>query len=259
MRLLTWEPLPRYLTCSFRQFYQGERHVNRVSGCDVLLLLFRGTLYFSEDGGEREVSEGEYYIQEAGKRQQGLRPCDAPFYFYLHFQGQWGDRPPGLVPRGRFSPDALLPLCRELAQLEQSPAPSPLAQYAAFYSLLRQLEQQQQPAAPWQRLAEAVERELTASCPQPISLRQLGESLQYSQDHLIRVFRRRYGVTPHQYLTLLRLGQAKQLMLTTDRPAAQVAADCGFSDYSSFHRAFTKAMGATPQQWRRSRWGETQP
>lgn len=254
MHLLAWEPLPRYINASFRQFYQGEPHINRISDCHVLLLLFKGVLYFSEDGKERRVEQGEYYLQEAGKRQQGTRPCDAPYYFYVHFHGLFGDREPGLLPRGRFSPDLLLPLCEELARLEQSPAASPMAKYAVFYQLLSHLADQQQSAAPWRRLAEAVEEQLAAHYAQPFSLKELERRLPYSGDYLIRVFRRRYGVTPHQYLTLLRLRQAKQLLLTTGRPASQIAADCGFSDYSAFHRAFTRAMGMGPQQWRRRSW-----
>lgn len=42
--------LPRYHLSGYKVFRPGEKHIDRVCGEDVLLILLSGTLRFSEDG-----------------------------------------------------------------------------------------------------------------------------------------------------------------------------------------------------------------
>ena len=41
-----------YKYASLRFFNEGEHHIDRICGEDVLLLVFKGVLRFSEDGTE---------------------------------------------------------------------------------------------------------------------------------------------------------------------------------------------------------------
>lgn len=84
---------------------------------------------------------------------------------------------------------------------------------------------------------------------QNVSLDQLSDQAGLSRFHLIRVFRRQVGLTPHAYLTQRRLCRAKDL-LDQDRPIAEVALETGFSDQSHLNRAFKKIHGITPGQYR---------
>jgi len=68
--------------------------------------------------------------------------------------------------------------------------------------------------------------------------------------HLARVFRRRYGVTPGEYVRRLRLEWARERM-NGDESLAVVALECGFSDQSHFARAFRSRYGVTPGRMRR--------
>jgi transcriptional regulator GlxA family with amidase domain len=70
--------------------------------------------------------------------------------------------------------------------------------------------------------------------------------------YFFRTFRLAVGISPAKYLTNRRLEQAKQLMLRTDRPLAQIAHDCGFCDQSHFNRVFRRRIGTTPAAWRRA-------
>ena len=53
-----------YRHASFRYFEKNEHHITRFCIDNVLLLVYEGVLRFSEDGEEKEVRAGEYYIHE---------------------------------------------------------------------------------------------------------------------------------------------------------------------------------------------------
>lgn len=71
---------------------------------------------------------------------------------------------------------------------------------------------------------------------------------------LARQFRRLLGTSPHRYLVMRRLEQAKRL-ISIGTGLAETAAAAGFSDQAHFTRHFRKAFGMTPGRWNDLRIG----
>ena len=67
--------------------------------------------------------------------------------------------------------------------------------------------------------------------------------------HLVRVFRREYGLPPHRYVVGRRLDRARPLLLA-GMPIADVAAATGFHDQSHLTRHFRALLGTTPGAFR---------
>jgi AraC-like DNA-binding protein len=61
------------------------------------------------------------------------------------------------------------------------------------------------------------------------------------------------GIPFQQYLTNLRISKAKELLLSTDRPISDVAAEVGYESTSTFYRVFKKNEGITAGEYRRAR------
>lgn len=68
---------------------------------------------------------------------------------------------------------------------------------------------------------------------------------------LVRLFRRAYGITPHQFAVRLQLRRA-QRMLATREPLHAIAAATGFADLSHMTRHFRKVLGVTPGAYARN-------
>ena len=83
-----------------------------------------------------------------------------------------------------------------------------------------------------------------------ISLTELGRLAGLSPFHLVRVFEKQMGVTPHGYLTQTRVERARQRLAGSDR-MADIAHECGFSDQAHLTRLFKRQTGVTPGKYRK--------
>lgn len=63
------------------------------------------------------------------------------------------------------------------------------------------------------------------------------------------------GDTVVAWITKARMSAGRQLLLHTDETIERVAERCGFASPSHFHRAFKRAHGTTPSDWRRTHRG----
>ena len=85
----------------------------------------------------------------------------------------------------------------------------------------------------------------------PISRHQLAEAVGVTESYLSKIFHDEIGISPWEYLTRIRVNQAKSLLRDTDAPVAWVASKVGFEDPAYFSRVFRKLTGVSPQTWRK--------
>lgn len=83
-------------------------------------------------------------------------------------------------------------------------------------------------------------------CP---SLDDLCEQANTTKFHLIRQFKKQYGLPPRQYILNVRVNVAKHL-LALGWPLAAAALESGFYDQSHFTRFFRAYTGVTPGRYR---------
>ncbi len=93
-----------------------------------------------------------------------------------------------------------------------------------------------------------VQEYLAARLDEKVSLEELADLVGLSRYHLLRVFKRSTGMTPHAFHTQLRIDHARGLV-REGLPFAEVAAATGFVDQSHFTTTFRQYVGATPGQY----------
>lgn len=78
-----------------------------------------------------------------------------------------------------------------------------------------------------------------------IELDNIADEAYFSKFHFIRLFKKIYGKTPHQYLIAVRIDKALQLFKSL-QPVSDVCYSVGFQSLSSFSGLFKRTVGISP-------------
>ena len=78
-----------------------------------------------------------------------------------------------------------------------------------------------------------------------VTLRQASAAIHAHPAHLVRMFSREFGISPHQYLTSRRVDLARRLLLD-GMPPGTAAVAVGFCDQPHLNRTFQRLLGTSP-------------
>ena len=79
-------------------------------------------------------------------------------------------------------------------------------------------------------------------------IEEMADDTQVSPYHMIRKFKKAFGLTPHQFQIQCKVRKAQKL-LETNKSITEVAYEAGFCDQSHLDRCFQKIVGMTPSQY----------
>lgn len=84
-----------------------------------------------------------------------------------------------------------------------------------------------------------------------ISMAELSEMIGITPQHFCRIFGRTMNMRPNEYLTRIRLDEAKRLMRDKNLSVSEAAVQSGFRDPSYFSTVFRKYEGISPVEYRK--------
>ncbi len=93
----------------------------------------------------------------------------------------------------------------------------------------------------------AVIRFINDNLTEEMSIERISKKFFISRYHLMRIFRDATGETIHSYIRKKRLLKAAEL-LRQGVPVVKASEECGFSEYSTFLRAFRAQFGKSPSK-----------
>ncbi|MDK3156639.1 helix-turn-helix transcriptional regulator [Kamptonema cortianum] len=71
-----------------------------------------------------------------------------------------------------------------------------------------------------------------------------------SPEHMTRTLRRHTGLTPKKYFLRHRIGQARELLITSALSIGEIGSRCGFPDPYHFSKVFKQQTGMSPMAFR---------
>ena len=83
-----------------------------------------------------------------------------------------------------------------------------------------------------------------------LSLNDLASQASLSPFYFSRLFKKETGFSPHEYVILSRINNAKYLLNFPELSIKDVCFKTGFSSESSFCTTFKKSVGMTPSEYR---------
>ena len=81
----------------------------------------------------------------------------------------------------------------------------------------------------------------------PLTAEEVSREFFISRSQINRIFKKYTGSSLGQYITAKRMTTARS-RIHNGEPAMLVAAECGYTDYSAFYRAYIKFFGASPKK-----------
>jgi len=93
---------------------------------------------------------------------------------------------------------------------------------------------------------------------EPLTVPQLAQTVGWTPEYTMSMFKRRFGVTITQYISRYRVWHAQHLLASTNETILSLAYQSGFGSVSRFTTVFKKSTGMTARQFRK-RLAETPP
>lgn len=117
-----------------------------------------------------------------------------------------------------------------------------------FYARRQQVEAVENFTYQYDQQVNDILEYINTNLSEPITIQQLAENFYLSKSFICRIFKQSTGTTVNKYLTARRISIAKAL-LSEGASVNEVYELCGFMDYSTFLKSFTKTVGLSPKKY----------
>jgi AraC-like DNA-binding protein len=155
--------------------------------------------------------------------------------------------------------DRCAALMRDIAMAEQEEnARKMISAVMILADILEQERRIQQDATrvPTEKTRETVRRGIEymdAHFREKCTLSEVASYVGRSAIYFHDTFEEVTGESPYEYITRLRMNEAKRMLAFTNEEPSDIAVRCGYGSQSYFNYVFKKAMGVTPLTYRREK------
>lgn len=87
---------------------------------------------------------------------------------------------------------------------------------------------------------------------QDITMHEVSEAVYMSQSQVSKIFTKKFKYNFREYINLLRINKAKEMLTDREQKVLDVMYACGFRNQSSFNRVFREYCGVSPREYRQS-------
>lgn len=104
---------------------------------------------------------------------------------------------------------------------------------------------------PHRRAVEEIKAFIDAHYAEKLNLQDIADRVAISRNHFAFLFKQETGTTIWSYLTQIRMGKARELLLHTDKKIYEIAHEVGYDNSVHFTQVFKGQYGLTPAEFLR--------
>lgn len=257
-------PTSRLLVTDAGYFPHAARHgrVRRTGATEAIFILCEAGAGWCEMGDARhDVQAGEFLVIPPRQPHRYYADEDDPWsIWWLHVTGaDLTDllaaigldlvRPTAPAADPVQAAELIESICNDLARDETSSSLTAAA--GAAWHLLAQLAAERHRRSVGDASINRIQAHLRGRLAEPFSVPELAADAGFSTSHFSARFHAVTGFSVTEYVKRLRMARARELLLTTDRSIADIAAEVGYPDQFYFSRQFRAVTGSSPRHFRR--------
>ena len=99
---------------------------------------------------------------------------------------------------------------------------------------------------PAEKIRPYIDRHITEN----LKISEIAKKFGFTPEHIIRIFKRTYGITPHKYILQSKIRIAMIMLESTDNSVEEISQMLSFSDPHHFSYAFNSYVGYRPSHYR---------
>ena len=193
--------------------------------------------------GSHPVNPGEFFVIRQGEETYYVADKDEPWeYAWLGFSGERVtifDNCPDVI---KTPSEIDMKLMEYIMREEKSADIYTSILYELIYNIFTAGAEE-----PEDERIRHIHQFIKYNYMENITISGISSSFGIERSYLYRIFKKRYGISPKEYLTNTRLKKAHWL-LERGYSVAETAYMVGFSDAFTFYRAYKKHYGVSPSQ-----------
>ena len=119
-----------------------------------------------------------------------------------------------------------------------------------FFKLIQTLSNNKRTTSAVTSEIEQIRLYIDCNITENLKISDIAQKFSFSNEHIIRIFKKNYGITPHQYILQSKIRLAMIMLKMTNSRIDEIAEQLGFSDSHHFSTQFKKLMGYKPSLYR---------
>lgn len=258
---------------------ENEIHIDRIFGCNVVIMLLKGSMEIIEDGVCCSLTAGDIFFLKSGVHHWGEKPFErGTVWYYAHFlcpepeTDMFPNEPPQVTDTERVylqTSDT-----RQFFELPKLLKRQEYSDHEHIEQLFRRLSAAHNSGDILQAsalllnifsdiigrggknsvnvYADRIKDHIGERYAEEITSADIEKLCGISYKHICTVFKEHTGMTVKKYLICKRIEAACRLLEETSLTVSEIAEKVGMGDVYYFSRIFSREKGCSPMKYRKA-------